>query len=182
MTTLTLDPPKVVTTLQPIPIVTFRATVLGETLNAFGMDANNIRIAQEGYADGLIYAVTMKGIGHDGYIADEAVLVFAQIVKDANITVDTYGGKRSMTEAISRVLAQHIVYSASLMKRKGLRVEFFYWFTNHANQDATRARFNLHTGTNYSYAPGCAPRQLFKVTPGGDKGTTFSHYQSCRIG
>lgn len=181
MTTLELEPPKVVTSLQPMPVLTFRTGVLAETLNVFGMDANNIRIAQEGYADGLIYAVSIKGIGADGYIADEAMLVFDRIVGSPTITADTYGGKRSLTEAISRVLAQRIVYSANLMRRKGLRLHFYFHFTAHADNAATCARFGLTSGNSHFYAPGMAPRQLFKVTPAADRGTHFAHYQATRV-
>jgi hypothetical protein len=180
MTTLTLAPPKPVTTLQYMPVLTVRTGTLGETLNAFGMDAPNIRIAQEGYADGLIYAVSMKGIGHDGYIVDQATLTFDRIVKAANIPVDTFGGKRSTTEAISRVLAHAIVYSSGLMKRKGLRVWFYYWFTAGTDHAATRARFNIHSGDKHTYAPNMAPRLLFEVTPAADTGTHFAHYQATR--
>lgn len=183
MTTITLDPPKPVTTLKPtvVPQLTVRATILGDSLNAFGMQANEIRIAQDGFAEGLIHAVSIKGLDANGYVADEAVLRFDAIKQEAQMTVDMSGG-RSMTEAVSRLLARHIVYSADLMKRKGLRITFMYWFPSHVNAAMACARFGLSPGFSPGYAPGHAPRQLFSVTPGADTGVHFAHYQSRRTG
>lgn len=183
MTTVTLDPPKPVTTLEPtvVPQLTMRATILGDTLNAFGMHADEIRIAQDGFAEGLINAVHIKGLDAHGYVADEAVLRFDAIQREVNMTVDMSDG-RSMTEAISRQLARHIVYSADLMKRKGLRITFTYRFPGHVNTEQVFARFNLVAGAPQAYAPGYAPRRIFSVTPGADKGVHFAHYQSRPVG
>ena len=183
MTTTTLEPPKPVTTLKPtvVPQLTVRATILGDALNAYGMHAKDIRVAQEGFAEGLINAVSIKGLDAAGFVADEAVLRFDAIQKEAQMTVDMSGG-RSMTEAVSRILARHIVYSADLMKRKGLRITFYYWFPAHVNTMMACARFGLNPGYSPGYAPGHGPRQLFSVTPGADKGVHFAHYQSRRTG
>lgn len=180
--TMTLAPPKPVTGLKPtvVPQLTARATVLGDVLNAFGMPPDQIRIAQEGYADGLIVAMTIQGSGYDGYVVDEAKLSFDTIVGNPTITVDTSGG-RSMTEAISRALAHAIMYSVNTMRRKGLRLAYWYHFAPHANASMVRARFGLATGTYGHYAPGFAPRQVLHVTPGLDTGIHFGHYTSRRI-
>jgi hypothetical protein len=181
--TVTLDPPRPVTQLQAtvVPQLTARATVLGDLLNAFGMDPDQIRIAQQGYADGAIIALTVRGIGYDGFVADEATLRFDEIVRDATISVDMSGG-RSMTEAISRVLAHAIMYSVTTMKRKGLRITYWYHFAPHAPLEQTRARYGLQAGTMESYAPGHGPRRLFEITPGADSGIHYAHYVTRRIG
>lgn len=186
MTTVTLEPPKPVTTLKPVPILTVRATMLAEIANAFGMPPEQVRILQEGYLDNLVSGVTIKGIAHDGFIADEATLVFSSIIRNANINIDVSGG-RATTEAVSRVLAQAVMYSVNVMKRKGLRIIFYYPFTARACADPhlyrqTLIRFNLTDGgERVAYAPGYAPRRVFSVTPDADPGTTYTHFTARRV-
>lgn len=181
--TVTLEPPKPVTELQAtvIPQLTARATVLGDVLNAFGAHADDIRIAQEGFANGDFNAVTIRGLDHNGYVADEARLLFDEIKRQANITVNLSGG-RSMTEAISRQLAQAVMYSVNTMKRKGLSIRFVYWFKPHVNTVQTQARYNLSDAPAAAYAPGHGPRRMFEVTPGLDNGIHYAHYTARRIG
>lgn len=179
--TVTLDAPRPVTQLQPtvVPLLTARATILGDFLNAFGMDPEQIRIAQQGYADGFIVAMTVRGINYDGYVADEAMLRFDDIVRDATISIDMSGG-RSMTEAISRVLAHAVMYSVTTMKRKGLRIAYWFHLAAHAPTEQTFARYGLHGGAMENYAPGHAPRRLFEITPGANSGIHYAHYVSRR--
>ncbi len=163
-----------------IPTSLMRATCLGDFLKNFGASDETIRIAQQGYAEGRIAGLTIKGISHDGHIEDEATLLFDQLVTDPQISVDVSSG-RSMIEAVSSRFGHAVAYSVATMKRKGLRLQYFWHLTPRVNADpdlfqATCAHFNLVSGgTDPTYRPGHAPRRLFEIRPGLDKGTSYSH-------
>lgn len=180
---ITLDGPKVETTLKPVvmPTLELRMHLLNEVLTHFGEDANNIRIALEGFRDGVINGVSIKGIDHTGYVQDEARLWFDEIATERRHSLDTLGGKRSVTESLSRSLAHAIMFSVNRFKARGLARYYYYYFPPHVNAnraqaDAVRARFGLTAGgSSHSYAPGYAPRRLVHVSPGCDRGTHFAH-------
>lgn len=178
----TLEAPKPVTSLKATVVtqLNVRATILGDTLNAFGLHEDQIRIAHEGFADGLISGVTIYGLNGQGHVEDEAALWFDAIRKEVSLSLDLSNG-RSLTEAVSRQLARHIVFSAETMKRKRLTIQFSYWFSAHANHEAACARYGLVPSSGFSYAPGHGRRRLFQVTPGADTGIHYAHYQSRRL-
>lgn len=166
------------TTVVPTSIV--RISILGDVLKNFGATDEQIRIAQQGFAERLFNRVTINGLDSSGYIQDQVTLWFDDLMNDANLSVDTSGG-RSMIEAVSLKFARGVSYSVGCMRRKGLTISFFYGFTGDAwndpsKRDATLARFNLSArGDNEGFAPGYGPRQIFSITPGLDNGTHYSH-------
>ncbi|MCB1428737.1 MAG: hypothetical protein KDJ66_06375 [Nitratireductor sp.] len=182
MSSLTLEAPKPETSLKATVVTQLnaRATILGDTLNAYGMHERQIRIAQEGFAEGQICGVTIYGLNARGQVEDEAALWFDAIKRETSLSLDLSNG-RSLTEAVSRQLARHIVFSAETMKRKNLNIQFAYWFPGNINHEAARARYGLVASSGYSYAPGHARRRLFQVTPGLDTGVHFAHYQARRL-
>lgn len=168
-----------------IPTSLMRATILGNFMKNFDFPDDTIAICQQGYADGLIAGVTIKGLAYDGHIEDEATLLFDELVHDVEVSVDISSG-RSMIEAASVKLAHAVSYSIATMKRKGLSLSFSIHFTPRVNADAALAeqvcaRFNLvYSRINPTYRPGYGPRRLFEVRPGLDKGIRYSHSSARR--
>lgn len=186
MPTLTLEPPKLAPPiLKPtvIPLSIVRCTMIGDLMTNFGLDDNQTRIAQQGYADGLLSGLTIKGLDASGYVQDEATLMFADLAAEINVTVDVSGG-RSMIEAVSRKLAHGVAFSVQRMKRRGLRITVTYHLSSKGMGDyhGTCNRLGLSAGGGGStYAPGYAGRTLFTISPGLDRGTTYSHITATRI-
>ncbi|MCH9808482.1 MAG: hypothetical protein K0U74_12175 [Alphaproteobacteria bacterium] len=168
-----------------IPKSLMRITCLGDFMKNVGASDEAIRIAQEGCADGTVAGLTIAGIDHEGYISDEATLLFEELLEDTKVSVDVSDG-RSMIEAVSNRFGHAVAYSVATMKRKGLSLLYRWHFTPrvNANQElfeATCTRFNLVPGTSGpTHRPGHAPRQLFEIRPGIDKGILYSHAVSRR--
>ena len=125
-----LKPPTPVTTLKPtvIPLTIMRCTMIGDLMTNFGFTEQQARIAQEGYAAGLLSGITIEGLNAAGHIEDEASMWFQALAQEINVSVDVSGG-RSMIEAVSRKLAHGVSYSVALMRRKGLRINVRYHLT-----------------------------------------------------
>jgi hypothetical protein len=165
-----------------IPRSIMRATVLGDVMKNFGLPDNTIAIAQRGFASGDITGITIYGLGPDGYVRDEATLTFNELRQDDQVSVDMSGG-RSMVEAISLKFAHAVGYSVNAMKRAGLRLTYVYHFAPGRDDPVTITSYGLSIGNGNSYAPGTAPRQLFAISPGFDRGITYRHEigrASCR--
>lgn len=169
-----------------IPRSLMRATVLGDLLKNFGVPDDAIRICQQGFAEGLIVGVTIKGIAHDGRPEDQATLIFDQLVDDDKMSFDLSGG-RSMIEALSVKLAHAVSYSVATMRRKGLRLRFTYHFAMGVSAQSPTfenacSRFNL-TPVNESLNDnlGSNMRQVFEIRPGRDKGIAYSHATAHRV-
>ena len=150
----------------------------------FGATDNDIRIAQEGFANGHICGLAVKGRDHTNYVRDEAFLNFDHLTQDDNVDIDVSGG-RSMIEAVSLKFAYGVAYSVNLMRRKGLRVTLHYHFRPHTWADPAKyqsllARYGLVPGNDsQDYEPGTAMRRIFEINPGLDKGISYSH-ATCR--
>jgi hypothetical protein len=168
-----------------IPRSLMRATVLGDVMKNFGANDSIIRTAQEGFANGHICGLRVKGRDHTKYVRDEAYLDFDELATDDNVQVDVSGG-RSMIEAVSIKFAHSVAYSVDLMRRKGLAIDFSYQFRPHVWSDpalfqSTLARYGLKPiDSNAEYEPGTAMRTLFTVQPGFDRGMSYSHATSWR--
>ncbi|MGE3992865.1 hypothetical protein [Pseudorhodoplanes sp.] len=161
-----------------IPRSIVRATVLGDLMANFGLPPDVIRIAQEGFATGDITGITIFGIDFAGHSQDEVQLIFSELARDDQMSVDVSGG-RSMIEALSLKFAHAVAYSVATMKRKGLRIDYIYHFP--AGRTHTMSRYGLIPRSPTLYAPGYAPRQLFSVQPGRDPGITYTHATARRI-
>lgn len=178
-----LAPPKPVTNLKAtvIPLSMVRTTIIGDLMQNFGLSDSETRIAQQGYVEGLLSGLTIDGLDSAGFIQDQAKLMFADLASDPNVTVDVSNG-RSMIEAVSRKLAHGVSYSVTLMKRKGLRINVTYHLSSKGLADVggTFNRLGLTSAGSHGYAPGYAGRTLFSITPGMDRGTTYSHSTAYR--
>jgi hypothetical protein len=178
-------PPVVTLKTTVIPRSIMRATVLGDLMANFGATPDIIRTTQQGYADGLMTGVIVKGRDNSNYVREEVYLDFASIDADDKVSVDVSDG-RSMIEAVSIKLARAVSYSVDMMKRRGLRIEFAYRMSPRVNADpelfqSTLSRFGLFVSGSNDYEPGTAMRQLFSVSPGFDKGISYSHASSRRV-
>lgn len=182
-----LAPPKPVTTLKQIviPQLQMRAGLLNDMLQNFGMPAEYAQPAVQGYVDGHINGVTVKGIGSNGYVQDHATLDLGTPTSDHEISLDLANG-RSLTEAVSRKLAHGLSYSIATMQRKGLSLVYTYHLTPHvlsnpALRQSVYARLGLSDSPSHGYQPGYAPREVFAITPGLDSGVRYSHHTAWRI-
>lgn len=181
-----LKPPTPFTTLKPtvIPLTIMRCTVIGDLMTNFGLSDHQVRIAQQGYAEGLLTGITIEGLNAFGFIEDESELSFQIIAQEVNITVDLTGG-RSMIEAVSRKLAHGVAYSVGLMKRKGLRIGVRYHLSpkGMANMTESCNRLGLDPGTDKraTYADGYAGRTVLSITPGLDRGMTYTQRTARRV-
>lgn len=170
---------KLKATVLPLSVV--RTALLGDLMKNFGADDEQIRIAQQGFAEHLLMGVIVIGMDANGVTQDHVELDFEKLRADTTITVDTSGG-RSMIEALSVKLAHAVAYSVEAMRRKGLTISFRYHFmpavwNDLAKRHAMLARFNLMShDDNLGYFPGTGPRLLFSVKPGADSGTRYSHF------
>lgn len=180
-------PPQVQLKTTVIPTSLMRLAVLGDVMKNFGATDEQIRIAQQGLADGLMDRLTVNGRDGSGYIQDQVTLHFEQLARDVDLSLDG-GGGRSMIEAVSLKLAHAVLYSVSLMRRKGLAISFLYGFTPKVSGDPrtldqTLMRFGLQPcGEWEGFAPGYGPRQLFSITPGRDRGMHYAHVAAWRLG
>lgn len=179
-------PPVVKLKATVIPKSLVRATILGDIMANFGIPQNVIDIAQQGFAEGLINGVTIRGTGWDGYIKDEATVRFEDLKQDLDLEVDVSDGK-SMIEAISLKFAHAVSYSINTMKRKGLSISYIYRFPPAINnnpdrfsQALTRLGLVQVSGRGPRHEPGTRMRTLFTLRPGMDKGIAYSHATSAR--
>ncbi len=163
-----------------IPTSIMRCTVLGDFMTNFGLPPDVVRLAQQGFAAGDITGITINGLGYDNYIRDQATLMFADLTTDHDVSVDVSEG-RSMIEAVSVKFAHAVAYSIATMKRNGLQLAYHYHFAYGRADPANVGRYGLSYGHQSSFAPGTAPRQLFSINPGLDRGITYSHATAYRI-
>lgn len=178
-------PPVVNLKTTVIPRSVMRATILADLMANFDAPPDVIRTAQQGYAEGLISGLIVKGRDHTNYVREEAHLDFTSLDSDDQVSVDVSDG-RSMIEAVSIKFAHAVSYSVEAMRRRGLRIEFAYRMTGRACADPalfqrTLNRFGLHVLGDSDYEPGTTMRQLFSVTPGFDKGVSYGHASARRI-
>lgn len=156
---------QVVPKLGPTPVVLpkVQAYVLGDFMRAFGIDEYVIQIAQQGFQAGDIAGITVNGCDRTG-IVEQTTLDFRDIAnREATLNLDL-GGATSVTEQLSRRLAQSIVYSVNTMRRRGLAIEYWYNFTpkGSANADVTRSKYGL-VPTSLRPAPGMALQQVYAL-------------------
>ena len=149
-----------------------------------GATDDQLRIAQQGFAEGLMKGVTIRGLDAAGFVRESARLDFQDITNDDNLTLDTSKGQ-AMTEALSVHLAKAVEYSVGTMQRKGLATSFVFHFKPHVATDpavfeATLARFGLAPSSDPGTPPGTALRAVVKVVPGRDAGITYSHFTAWR--
>ena len=169
----------------PVPLSTARVVLIGDLLKNFDASDNNIRIAQQGHTEGLFDRTIVLGLDHHGYVQEEAVLQFEELIDDIKLSLDTASG-RSMFELLNPRMAATLRYSIDTFKRLGLRPSFvFHWSARaHANPNLiadAQARFGLSPAPMPTYAPGYAARRYVSITPGLDKGTHFELYHARRI-
>lgn len=161
-----------------VPRSVVRATILGDVMANFGLPPDVIELAQRGYASGDISGISICGIDHRGYIADQANLMFDQLTNNDGLSVDTSSG-RSMIEAVSVKFAYAVEYSVNTMRRKGLSIQYRYHF--YAGRNHEMGRYNLVPSNGSEYEPGHSLRQIFSVQPGMDPGITYSHATTWRM-
>ena len=156
---------QVVPKLGPTPVVLpkVQAYILGDFMRAFGLDEHAIQLSQQGFLAGDIAGITINGIDRTG-IVEQTTLHFRDIVnKDATLDLNL-GSATSVTEQLSRRLAQSIVYSVNTMRRRGLAIEYWYNFTAKGASDlhGTRLKYGLVAAT-LRPAPGMALQEVYSL-------------------
>lgn len=165
-----------VTNLTPtvIPTSLVRLTIIGDMIKNLGGSDADIRIAQAGFAQGLIAGVQVNGLDANGHIRDAATLRYDDLVNDVNLTLDLNNG-RSMTEALSVKLAKALEYSVYRMRSQNLRPEFIH-LSRPGQTIVGNTIGGLSVGPDTSTPPpGHALREVLRVTPGLDRGLHYSH-------
>jgi hypothetical protein len=175
--------PAVTPKLGPTPILipVVQTYVMGDFMRAFGIQEDIIQQAQQGYANGDFEGVTVRGHAFDGSLVERTQLIFRDVLRDASLTLNT-ASPVSITEQLSRRLAQSIMTSATTMKRRGLIIRYGYVFTakgnaNHAN---TLSRYGLVAVTE-TPPPGMAMRDTYAITH-KPTGACVTHSSARRIG
>jgi hypothetical protein len=175
--------PAVAPKLGPTPILipVVQTYVLGDFMRAFGIDEETIQTCQYGYANGDFEGVIIRGCTSTGHVMERTQLMFHEVLRDATITLDT-SSSVSITEQVSRRLAQSIVTSATTMRRQGLTIQFGYLFSSkgHAAYANTMARYNLVPMTGTA-PPGMALRDVYSLTH-KPTGASVTHSSARRIG
>ena len=168
---------KLIPSVMPKSLV--RLHVLGDMMRNFGATEEQTSIAQQGFSEGLMEAFAVEGIDANGHMLDRALLSFAVLNENVELTLDTSDG-RCVTEAFSLKLAKALEYSVQAMRRKNLSVRFIYYFSPHVTSNPEKyrhvlARFGLVPATIPDCPPGMMLRPIVTVRPGRDTGITFSH-------
>jgi hypothetical protein len=171
--------PKLGPTPMLIPVV--QTYVLGDHMRAFGIDEHTIQECQRGYANGDFEGVVIRGCTSAGHVMERSRLLFQEVLRDATINLDT-SSSVSITEQLSRRLAQSIVTSATTMRRQGLTIRYGYLFSAKGNADYanTMARYNL-VPMDDAPPPGMALRDIYSVTH-KPTGACVTHSSARRIG
>ncbi len=166
----------------PIQIPVLQAYVLGDFMRAFGIDEQTIQFVQQGFAAGDFNGLIIRGLNTSGMIVERTTLHFYEIVREATLMVDT-GSEVSITEQLSRNLANSILYSAATMRRKGLHVRYSYVLTAKAsaNTEATFQRYGLTFDVPDTVTPGSSMRQVYAISH-RPTGATISHDTAWRTG
>lgn len=186
MPTITLEPPKVQTSLVPVtkPKLELRLHILEEILTHMNADRNTIELACAGLKDGFLEAIVIKGRDANGYLRDEVTLSFDELLKNDPVTFNMLPNQ-SITEAACLKLARFVEYSAATMRRKGLALHFVYRFRPHVRGNPVAyadlcARFGLSDAHEPGCPPGMALRQIYRVSPGIDRGIRMTHASAWR--
>jgi len=181
--TVSLTPavaPKLGPTPMLVPVV--QAYMLGDFMRAFGVDEYTIQCAQQGYSAGDFDGIVIKGRDASGATVESSTLMFKSVAREASLMVDT-ASNVSITEQLSRRVAASILYSATAMRRLGLRVGYSYLFSakGMANYADTMSRYGLVSGPPDYPPAGSALRQVYSVTH-RPTGAHVTHASARRIG
>jgi hypothetical protein len=175
--------PAIAPKLGPTPILipVVQTYMLGDFMRAFGIDEHTIQDCQRGYANGDFEGVVIRGCTSTGHAMERTRLMFREVLRDASINLDT-SSSVSITEQLSRRLAQSIVTSATTMRRQGLTVQYGYLFSpkGNANYADTMARYNL-VPMSETPPPGMMLRDVYSLTH-KPTGACVTHSSARRIG
>jgi hypothetical protein len=163
--------PQLVPSVFPRAVV--RATILGDVMKNYGIPDEIIHIAQTGLMAGDFTGMTFTGFSPSGALRERASLSFDSLKENDNMTMNVSDGL-SMVEALSRKFAHAVAASINLMRQQRLRIHYTFHFAEHVYVAEACQKYGLPHETAEEDTP--AMRMLFRVSPGRDRGITFSHY------
>lgn len=164
---------KLVPSVFPRAVV--RASILGDVMKNYGLPDDVIHIAQTGLMAGDLTGVTFTGFAPSGTMRERSSLSFEVLNENDNMSMNVADG-RSMVEALSRKLAYAVAASVTLMRQQRLRIQYTFHIANHANAAETCRKYGLTP--EGPAGDGVGMRLLFQVSPGRDRGISFSHFTS----
>lgn len=165
--------PKLVPSVLPRAVV--RASILGDVMKNYGIPDNVIHLAQTGLIAGDFIGITFTGYAPSGAFRERSTLMFDTLTENDNMTMQVADG-RSMVEALSTKLAHAVAASVGLMLQQRLRIHYTFLYAPGVNASDGCRKYGLTMVDPSSEQP--QGRLLFSVTPGRDRGITFSHYTS----
>jgi hypothetical protein len=160
--------------LVPLTIPVLEAMVAGELIHACGGTQTEIETGQKGVGRRLLEKIIIFGVDADGYERDKIEFSFnGDISTEAHLDLD--GGKRSTIEALDAGLARAVVHAAERLRKRGLRPDVRYVFTDEIYNDAKRlaaARADLNIGPVDvpPIRPGYERRETLRLRPAKDSG------------
>lgn len=165
--------PKLVPSIFPRAVV--RASILGDAMKNYGLPDDIIDLAQTGLMAGDFTGITFNGYAPSGVLRERSTLSFAALTQNDNMTMDVKDG-RSMVEALSRKLAHAVAASVGLMIQQRLAIHYTFLISDQVSVPETCRKYGLVMATSTGEQQ--PMRLLFSVTPGRDRGITFSHFTS----
>ena len=174
---MTIDMPTDVKTI-PVSQLVLQGHLAGELVANFSENANLIRAAQQGVAEGLFRAVIVNGLRANGYVYLQILLEFDPSNGHSTVQMRV-GENKSWFAQVSPKMEDSLVLAIRTMRDMGLTPEVRFipsqrLLANPELDRQTDMRFGLRSSTMPPLAPGVLPAQSARVSPSPTAGSPVS--------